>query len=884
MSDETARLAEPGHGGARRGGPARDEATVGHVRRVDEPRGRAGDGDPSRPSLPARLGGDARRWLRGHPLTVAIVALILLANVVLRVVDALAGLDLVARLATLRIDALGPLWPLRVPATLVVDQRVVAVVVHALAALVVLGVTETVLGWRRALVALLVTGTVGVGVGVGVVSLGMHLNELWALGAADELAAPVAVPLAGALFAASGLMGVFWRHRVRAIGYAAAVALLLFDAAPVDLYVLLAAVTGHALGAIWGRRRGVPLVTPRSSHREARVLLASLVAILAVGPVLTVFSPVSLGPLTPLGLLLTDTTANPARLQRCLDAAQQSSVAAGCLHQFTLGRVGSVGGVAVTVLPTLLMLVAAYGILRGRRAAAWLAIAVNAGLSALSMWYFLIGPYLVGDLDLPRHHRAAELTLTLAASALAPLVVAGLLVAGRRHLQLLASRRRVRAVTVTFLGTLLGASALYVAVGTWHPSGFSPEPTPLAVLADLPERLVPAGFLGLTAPGFLPVDPLAGVVYHWIGPVVWAVAIGCAIALLQVVPPRSERAARGRADRLLSLGGESLSFMATWPGNTWWFSAPGCSAIAYRVSHGIALTLGEPFGDPAEADRATLEFVRFCDDRALTPVFYSVHDRCRDLLVARGWRSQPVGLESVIDPRAWATRGKKWQDVRTAINRAAREGITDRLTTFPDCSLAVQLQIEAISEEWVGDKALPEMGFTLGGVDQLRDRRVRLLLAEDADGQVVAATSWLPTCRDGRVVGWTLDFMRRHPESPNGIMEFLIARMAERLRDEGEAEFMSLSAAPLAGLDPDDPAPLTRLLTVLSTVLEPLYGFHSLFLFKRKFQPTEREIHVVYPDASVLTAAGLAVAHAYVPDMRLDQLVNTIRRVEVPSR
>lgn len=50
--------------------------------------------------------------------------------------------------------------------------------------------------------------------------------------------------------------------------------------------------------------------------------------------------------------------------------------------------------------------------------------------------------------------------------------------------------------------------------------------------------------------------------------------------------------------------------------------------------------------------------------------------------------------------------------------------------------------------------------------------------------------------------------MRHRTDSPNGIMEFLIARMAERLRDEGlehpecAVEFMSLSAAPLAGMNP----------------------------------------------------------------------------------
>ncbi len=77
---------------------------------------------------------------------------------------------------------------------------------------------------------------------------------------------------------------------------------------------------------------------------------------------------------------------------------------------------------------------------------------------------------------------------------------------------------------------------------------------------------------------------------------------------------------------------------------------------------------------------------------------------------------------------------------------------------------------------------------------------MRLLYAVDGNGKVLGVTSWLPTYRDGTVIGWTLDFMRHRTDSVNGIMEFLIARMAERLRDDGSVEFMSLSAAPLAGM------------------------------------------------------------------------------------
>ena len=43
-------------------------------------------------------------------------------------------------------------------------------------------------------------------------------------------------------------------------------------------------------------------------------------------------------------------------------------------------------------------------------------------------------------------------------------------------------------------------------------------------------------------------------------------------------------------------------------------------------------------------------------------------------------------------------------------------------------------ETNAISEAWVSKKELPEMGFTLGGMDELSDRDVRLTPAVDPEG------------------------------------------------------------------------------------------------------------------------------------------------------
>lgn len=225
-----------------------------------------------------------------------------------------------------------------------------------------------------------------------------------------------------------------------------------------------------------------------------------------------------------------------------------------------------------------------------------------------------------------------------------------------------------------------------------------------------------------------------------------------------------------------------------------------------------------------------------------------------------------------------AFTGKRFQDVRTALNKAHKTGVTAEWISYPTAPRALTDQIAVISEEWVTGKGMPEMGFTLGGVDEINDRSVRCLLAVDADRVVHAITSWLPIHRDGEVVGWTLDFMRRRDTAITGVMEFLIATAATTFQAEG-AELVSLSGAPLAQLDPDtDTAGVQKLLDTMGRTLEPVYGFRSLLAFKAKFQPAYHPLFMLYPEVAALPRIGAAITHAYLPHVTGGQVLRMVLR------
>jgi lysylphosphatidylglycerol synthetase-like protein (DUF2156 family) len=349
-------------------------------------------------------------------------------------------------------------------------------------------------------------------------------------------------------------------------------------------------------------------------------------------------------------------------------------------------------------------------------------------------------------------------------------------------------------------------------------------------------------------------------------------------AFRAVSPRRAARldpdAAADRAEGIGLLrryGGASLSWMGTWPENRWFVlreDGVGVGAQAYQPHRGVAVALGDPVGpDRAQRRRVLDAFVdeqvrlgqRFC--------LFSVTQEVADWAGAQGFRSVQVAEESVIDLSGLEFKGKEWQSVRTALNRAKREGVRYVEGALADMPRGILAQVNTISEVWVGDKGLPEMGFTLGGVEEALDREVRCGLAVDADGQVHGVTSWLPVLGpEGTVVGWTLDVMRRLPDGFKPVTEFLIASACLSFRDGG-AQWVSLSGAPLAHSDDaGELGGLSRLLDRLGELLEPLYGFRSLDAFKAKFQPRHVPLYMVFRDEAALPRISLALTEAYLPD------------------
>ncbi len=655
---------------------------------------------------------------------------------------------------------------------------------------------------------------------------------------------------------ASAWMPRLWQRRVRLAVLALMATLVLYGGTFSDVLGMTAASVSILAGILWAvfaprTSAARPQALRRSSVPERRVLTAIVLAVVAIGPLFVALDPRAEGPFSQVTRLM---WAENAAAYHAAAACHHDAMGAACHAALDVARVHGVGPAVASLAPLLIQLVLCFGLVRGRRLAFWLSAVVQV----------LVIAVLVVQLRDFGEEGLVLYGVNLAAVILPWAGCLGVLLWNRRAFPLReAASTLIRAgarIAVVFLAT----AALWC-LGAWLcKDGFLVPATAGAILAELPLRFVPPVVATLVPLQLAPATWATWALYEWVGTIFWLSAAGVLYRLFATPADPAAACDRERARAICVQGtGDHLSAMTLWSGNRYFFASLGDaeSYVAYRVHNGIALTLGEPVGS-APVGEVAAAFEDFAREQGWRPAWYSV----RESFSRPGFRRLEVAEEAVLDTSNTEFKGKKFQNIRTARNKAAKEGVTTVWTTWAELDMAGRNKIAELSEEWVLDKALPEMGFTLGGVAQLREEGTRLLLALGPDGTLHGVTSWLPVREGGAVVGYTLDVMRRADHGFKGAIELLISEAMVVAAGEGCA-WISLSGAPLSGT-PEEPGLLDALLSRLGQEMEPLYGFRSLAASKRKFQPEEHKWYIAYDDELALPAIGLAVAHAYVPDLR----------------
>ncbi len=285
--------------------------------------------------------------------------------------------------------------------------------------------------------------------------------------------------------------------------------------------------------------------------------------------------------------------------------------------------------------------------------------------------------------------------------------------------------------------------------------------------------------------------------------------------------------------------------------------------VAYRVVRRVAVAVGDPVGAPARIPAAVSRFVFACQRNDWVPVFYETSGRWLKQYEAAGLRYLKVGEEAILPLAGFSMAGSKIAKVRQGIAKVEREapGIAVREYRPDARDPETDEQLEDISAEWLRGKGIGEMGFNLGvfSVADLGDKRT--MIAETPDGTIWAFLTWLPY-RRGRAL--LLDAMRRRGNAPASVMDLLIARSALQFKEEG-LETLSLATAPLANVD-EGPGHSTydRGVRLVFEHFSTVYGYRSLFQFKKKFNPSWESRYLVFPRADLLPRIAYALAAVHI--------------------
>ncbi len=364
----------------------------------------------------------------------------------------------------------------------------------------------------------------------------------------------------------------------------------------------------------------------------------------------------------------------------------------------------------------------------------------------------------------------------------------------------------------------------------------------------------------------------------WIPMSVHVIEIVTLLAIAYVIfrPLAPARALPGPASRRLAAelvrahGTDTLSFFKLRADKHYFFSEDRRAFVGYRIENGVLLLSGDPVG-PEDAFAPLLGELRgFAQTRGLKLGGVGASDRLRPLYEELGLKTLYLGDEAVIELDRFSLEGRPIRKVRQSVTRLRKAGYTAELHPVSELDGATLAQVEDVLE--LGRQGAPERGFSMAMdkvCGQHADETLVMLARDESDpARPVRGVLHLVPCYGREAV--SLSFMRRDPETPNGLTEFMVASAAELLREHGLKE-LSLNFATFAKWMHSPTHWYERALGRLVALANPFFQIESLYRFNAKFFPRWEPRYLVYEGALGLPRAGLAAmwAEGQLPKPRL---------------
>lgn len=292
------------------------------------------------------------------------------------------------------------------------------------------------------------------------------------------------------------------------------------------------------------------------------------------------------------------------------------------------------------------------------------------------------------------------------------------------------------------------------------------------------------------------------------------------------------------------------------------FSTSGQAFVMFGRQGRSWIALFDPVGPRAEWPELIWRFIEEATDHGGRAIFYQVRPESLSLYLDAGLRALKLGEYAFVPLQEFGLQGSKRADLRYAVHRAQREGLTFSVTP-PNEVRPLLADLRMISAAWLAESRTREKGFSLGAFrdEYVLRRPVAVVRKNDA---IVAFANVLCTQQQSEV---SVDLMRQLPSAPAGTMDFLFTQLMLHYKAQGVQRF-ALGMAPMAGMITHELAPRWhRFGRWLFDSGESFYNFRGLRSFKDKFLPVWEPRYLAAPpgmatllsvaDVTALIAGGL---------------------------
>jgi lysyl-tRNA synthetase class 2 len=402
---------------------------------------------------------------------------------------------------------------------------------------------------------------------------------------------------------------------------------------------------------------------------------------------------------------------------------------------------------------------------------------------------------------------------------------------------------------------LIATASLAAVVAAAFAQRWGTAPQPPGTLVDEVVSLLTFGSGSIRYAEWLEWLP-AGVALVELGAVL---AIACLLFKPLGAPGRVEAEAKELVHRIVrDHGRDTLSYFKLRSDQQYLFDCERRAFLGYRIEGGVLLVAGDPVGPPDALPSLVRELCAFAEARGLKLGVLGASERFASLARDAGLHSLYIGDEAIVELERFSLEGRAIRKVRQSVTRLERAGYAAELVAPGSLDAGGLQEYEAVSSRWLAGRR--GRGFSMA-MDSLHGEQcadTTLVVARDGAGSTRGFLHLVPVY--GRPAA-SLSSMRRDPDTPNGLTEFLIVQAIEMLRERGVRE-LSLNFAAFARLLRSPRHYGERVVGKLLPLADTCFQVESLYRFNAKFQPRWQPRYLLYEGALGLPRTGLAAMWA----------------------